>query len=71
KKVKVKRPNRDFLLSIKAGKIEYAELLQMAEEKRSAMEAAFENSSLPDRPDLSMINDLAYRLRDRFYNAGD
>ncbi len=69
-KVNVKRPNRDFLLGIKKGKFEYTELLKMAGEKQAAMEAAFENSSLPDKPDLSLINDLTYRLRDRFYNKG-
>lgn len=69
KKVNVRRPNRDFLLAIKAGKFEYADLLKMAKEKQSAMEAAFENSSLPEKPDLRMINDLTSKLRDRFYTA--
>ena len=68
KKVNVKRPNRDFLLDIKAGKFEYEELLKMADIKQTEMETAFENSSLPDRPDLELINDLTYRLRDKFYN---
>lgn len=45
KKINVKRPNRDFLLNIKAGKFEYEELLKMAEEKHSEMYIAFENSS--------------------------
>ncbi len=68
KKVNVKRPNRDFLLDIKAGKFEYEELLKMADLKQTEMETAFENSSLPDRPNLELINDLTYRLRDKFYN---
>ncbi|NEN25840.1 nucleotidyltransferase [Cryomorpha ignava] len=65
--VNVKRPNRDFLLEIKSGKYAYAELLKMADEKKAEMEQAFENSSLPERPDLEVINDLTYRLRDKFY----
>jgi len=68
KKVNVKRPNRDFLLDIKAGKYEYEDLLKMADEKQVEMELAFENSELPNEPDLAMINDLTYRLRDKFYN---
>lgn len=68
KKVNVRRPNRDFLLEIKAGKHEYDDLLRMAAEKQTEMELAFENSALPDEPDLSMINHLTYRLRDKFYN---
>lgn len=68
KKVNVKRPNRDFLLDIKAGKFEYEELLKMAGLKQTEMESAFESSSLPDNPDLELINELTYRLRDKFYN---
>jgi len=67
KKVNVKRPNRDFLLEIKAGKFEYGELLKMAEVKQYEMELAFENSTLPNEPDLTLINELTYRLRDEFY----
>jgi hypothetical protein len=66
-KVNVKRPNRDFLLDIKAGKFKYDELLSMAEEKKHQMELAFKHSSLPEKPDLQIINELAYRLRDAYY----
>lgn len=67
RKVNVKRPNRDFLLDIKAGKFEYEELLKMADLKRTEMESVFESSSLPDSPDFELINELTYRLRDKFY----
>lgn len=67
KKVNVKRPNRDFLLEIKSGKFEYDELLKLADLKQEEMEFAFENSELPNEPDLAMINDLTYKIRDRFY----
>ena len=68
-KVNVKRPDRDFLLDIKSGKYDYEELMNMAEEKQKEMEAAFENTNLPDQPDLDAINELTYRLREKFYNA--
>jgi hypothetical protein len=68
-KVIVKRPNRDFLLEIKAGKFEYEQLLKMAKEKQNEMEMAFSNSSLPDMPDLVRINNLAFSLRDKFYTG--
>jgi hypothetical protein len=38
-----------------------------AEKKQAEMGFAFENSDLPDQPDINMINDLTYRIRDRFY----
>ncbi|MGB1206232.1 MAG: DNA polymerase beta superfamily protein [Chitinophagales bacterium] len=66
-KINVKRPNRDFLLSIKNGAYEYQDLLKMAAEKQAEMEAAFANTSLPEKPNLAFLNGLLFRLRDRFY----
>jgi predicted nucleotidyltransferase len=68
KRVNVKRPNRNFLLEIKSGKFEYEELLILANEKQKEMELAFENSSLPEQPDLVYINNLVYKLREKFYH---
>lgn len=68
KKVNVKRPNRDFLLEIKSGKFEYEELLKMADLKKEEMELAFETSDLPNEPNIALINNLTYRLREKFYN---
>ncbi len=67
KVVNVARPNREFLLNIKKGYYEYDELLIMAKQKQLEMELAFENSDLPESPDLKMINELTFKLRDRFY----
>lgn len=66
-KVNVKRPNREFLLEIKSGKFEYEDLIKMANIKQEEMELVFENSDLPIKPDFAMINDMTYRLRDKFY----
>ncbi len=67
KKVNVRRPNRDFLLDIKAGKFDYDELLKMAKMKQIEMESVFQQSSLQDKPDFKLINELTYILRDKFY----
>lgn len=67
-KINVKRPNREFLLEIKSGKFEYEELLKMAEKLQLKMDKAFENSNLPDTPNIQYINELTYKLRERFYN---
>ena len=66
-KINVKRPNRDFLLTIKSGKYEYEELLKMSERLQVEMEISFENSSLPDKPDREYINELTFKLREKFY----
>ncbi|HZV68474.1 MAG TPA: nucleotidyltransferase domain-containing protein [Saprospiraceae bacterium] len=68
-KVNVVRPNREFLLDIKSGKFEYEDLLKMSEEKQIEMESAFDNSSLPDVPDLQYLDNLIFELRDQFYKS--
>jgi hypothetical protein len=68
-RVIVKRDDREFLLNIKSGKFEYQELLEMAEKLQDQMALAYDNSSLPDRPNLEILNQLAFDLRDRFYNS--
>ena len=68
-RVNVKRPNREFLLDIKAGKYEYDEPLRMADERQQEMEQAFAQSSLPEQPDLEAISALAYQLRNKFYES--
>ncbi|MFZ6052039.1 DNA polymerase beta superfamily protein [Halocola ammonii] len=67
--INVRRPNRDFLLSIKSGSFEYEELLDMAEERKLEMERAFELSSLPEEPDQIQINELLFHLRKNFYKS--
>lgn len=68
KVVNVVRPNREFLLDIKKGQYEYDDLLIMAQEKQLEMELAFENSDLLENPDLEMINDQTFQLRNKFYS---
>ena len=69
KKINVKRSDREFLLGIKSGKYEYEDLLKMAQEKQTEMEAAFEQSELREQPDLDYINSLAHSIRKRLYQA--
>ncbi len=65
--VNVKRPNRDFLLEIKSGKYDYEELLNMADKLQMELIKAFENSTLPDKPDIDYINKMTYKMREQFY----
>lgn len=67
KKVNVKRPNRNYLLDIKAGKFEYEELVNKANELQIKMENAFEKSDLMEEPDRERINNLTYKLREKLY----
>jgi len=67
REINVKRPNREFLLDVKNGNYEYEDLLVMAKERQDEMETVFENSKLPERPNIEMINELTYKLRNKFY----
>lgn len=66
-KVNVRRPNREFLLDIKAGKFDYDDLINLSNQKQEEMELAFQNSNLQEEPNLLQINELTYIMRDKFY----
>lgn len=62
-----RRPNREYLLSIRQGKYSYEELVELAEQRIQKIDMAYERSSLPEEPDQMAIDRLLYTLRDRFY----
>lgn len=66
-KVNVRRPNRKELLEIRKGKFEYKDLIEKANEKYSELENVFNNSTLPDHPDVEWLKKLLYELRVKFY----
>lgn len=67
-KVITLRPNREYLLRIKAGEFMYDDLLAQAEEKITRVNELFEKSDLPATPDKGKIEELLFRIRDRFYS---
>ena len=67
KGVITKRPNREFLLSIRMGDYSYEELVAKAEQKILQIDNAYQNSSLPDEPDHHAIEKLLIEIRDKFY----
>jgi hypothetical protein len=64
--LRVRRPNREFLLSIRAGEFAYEDLISMAEEKLQEVHAAFASSTLPDLPDEQRIQNLLLEIRHAF-----
>ncbi|MDF1696726.1 MAG: nucleotidyltransferase domain-containing protein [Saprospiraceae bacterium] len=69
-KIQVRRLDREFLLNVKSGNFEYDELLDLAQAKQLEMEAAFQTSDLPERPDDAIIQHLTYTIRKKFYDDG-
>ncbi|WP_207434563.1 DNA polymerase beta superfamily protein [Sabulibacter ruber] len=64
----VRRPNREFLLKIRSGAFEYADLVAMAEERIGKMDSLYAASDLPDEPDLERINQTLVQIRQEFYH---
>jgi len=67
KQVFVRRPNRDFLLKIRKGDFEYAELLKRAVAKIAEIETLYAKSDLPEKPNLEKINQLLVEIREEWY----
>jgi len=67
--LRVRRPNRDFLLRVRSGEFAYDDLVAGAENQLVEVRVAFESSSLPDRPDRAAINRLLVEIREEFQSG--
>jgi uncharacterized protein len=65
--INVRRPNRDWLLKIRKGDFDYAELMEKAEAKVVAIDAMYETSKLPKRPNAAAIERALVEIRTQFY----
>lgn len=62
--LRVRRPDRDFLLRVRAGEFAYEDLVARAEDKLAAVRAAYDACSLPDAPDRARLNALLVEIRE-------
>ena len=67
--LRVRRPNREFLLQIRRGEFEYADLLAQAEALVARVEVAFAACSLPDAPDTAAAEETLRQVRRAFYSS--
>lgn len=65
--LKVERPDRDFLLSVKAGQYSLEEVLQMAEDRLAELERWANQSTLPEITDSTLTEQLLVGLRMKLY----
>lgn len=65
--IRVRRPNREFLLQIRKGDFEYEDLLKKAEKKIERIEMLYAKSNLPEKPNLEQINDILVKIRELWY----
>lgn len=67
--IRVKRPDRDFLLRIKNGEFSYDSLLTLANEKQKELEEAFVQSTLPESPNVDFLKNELIRIREQLYEV--
>jgi len=66
-KVNVRRNDREELLAIKRGEREYEDLLKESNQMITDIELANENSNLPETPDETLIEQLLFEIRNKWY----
>lgn len=67
KGIQVRRPNKDYLISIRKGEIDLESLIAQAELDIVEIDEIFSNSSLPDQVDPKLVHDLLVQIRNQFY----
>lgn len=65
--IRVRRPNRDFLMRIRNGEFSYEELIVRAEEKVEAIREYFASSDLPDEPETLALEGALIEIREQWY----
>lgn len=65
--VRVHRDDREFLLKIRNGGFEYDELMQMVDEKMGRIVTLYNDSTLPEKPDVEKAEALLVEIRKEFY----
>ena len=68
-KINVRRENREELLKIRKGEWEYDDLIDLANAKMKAVEEAYDNSSLPEEPNLTTVEQLLIEIREELYQS--
>ena len=63
KTINVRRPNADYLLSIRRGEVPLNEIIEQAEKDIVGLEELFANSGLPKDVDKDFVNDLLLQIR--------
>ncbi|MEM6278928.1 MAG: nucleotidyltransferase domain-containing protein [Verrucomicrobiota bacterium] len=67
--VRVRRPDREFLLQIRQGHFDYEELMAMAEDRIERIKEAFAESALPAAPNVEALTGALVEIREEWYRS--
>lgn len=65
--IQVRRNDREYLLSIRKGEFDLESLINEAEESIKEMDSIFDNSDLPNKVNMDLINELLIKIRKEYY----
>jgi len=65
--IQVRRNDREYLLSIRKGEFDLESLIKEAEESIIEMDNIFDDSGLPNKVNMDLINALLIKIRKEFY----
>lgn len=67
KGIQVRRPDREYLLSIRRGEVDLETLIKEADAAIEEMDRIFDESDLPNKVNPNLVNDLLIKIRKQFY----
>ena len=63
----IRRPNRDYLLSIRKGEVDLQSIIDKSDEIIKNINENFKTSTLPDSIDMEKVNDILVNIRKEIY----
>ncbi len=66
-KVVVRRPEREWLLRVRAGEFMYDDLVKQAEDRIVQIDELFKHADLPEQPDMMVAEEVLIAMREAFY----
>ncbi|PCJ59968.1 MAG: hypothetical protein COA79_09180 [Planctomycetota bacterium] len=70
-KVRFEGSELEFLMDIRNGNFNYEELTTKVEDELDEIQTIFKNCSLPDKPDIKLINSLFFKLNELWTSKRD
>ncbi len=68
KGINVRRENSKYLVSIRKGEVDLQTLIEYVEKEIADIDKLFDSSSLPDKVDSNLVNNLLVKIRKQIYN---
>mgnify|MGYP003571261624 CR=1 FL=1 len=58
--------DHDLLMSIRNGEVPYPDIFKLQQELETKLHKAYQNTKLPEHPDMNWINNFVYEMRNKY-----